>query len=261
MKRWVSYALTGLAGAIFFIGCALILHCSDLSLAQTTCGSISTHFTDTLGFVTDDDVKKWISEGYGDCIGQNVDDIRLHEIEALIESKSAVRTAEAWICSDGVLNVSISQREPVMRFIYPDGSGFQVDDRGGIFPLHRSYKADVLEVCGEIPFSVSPGYTGRAENEKDALWISRMLALQHYIEASPEWKNRVCGIHVRKDGDLVLSMAEADEKFIFGGPVELEGKFDGISKYYSYIRPEKGENFYKSVNVKYNGQIICRKDM
>ena len=48
------------------------------------------------------------------------------------------------------------------------------------------------------------------------------------------------------------------ERFIFGPPVDFEAKFDRISRYYTSILPLNGVG-YTTVNVKYNGQIVCRK--
>jgi hypothetical protein len=64
---------------------------------------------------------------------------------------------------------------------------------------------------------------------------------------------------VNEDGDLVMVPRTGGEKFIFGKPDKAEDKFSRISKYYTAIVPSKGEGFYTTVNVKYDGQIVCRK--
>ena len=52
---------------------------------------------------------------------------------------------------------------------------------------------------------------------------------------------------------------QGKERFIFGLPSGFESKFDRMGRYYTTILPEKGAGYYSTVNVKYNGQIVCRK--
>ena len=45
----------------------------------------------------------------------------------------------------------------------------------------------------------------------------------------------------------------------FSGSRTISRKFSKMGKYYTTIVPEKGEGFYSTVNVKFDGQIVCRK--
>ena len=40
---------------------------------------------------------------------------------------------------------------------------------------------------------------------------------------------------------------------------DIAGKFDKMEKYYTNIIPVKGENIYKVVDLRFDGQIVCRK--
>jgi hypothetical protein len=66
-------------------------------------------------------------------------------------------------------------------------------------------------------------------------------------------------IHVDGKRDLVLIPREGDEKFLFGQPEDIEDKFRKMEKYYTHIIPAKGEGAYKTVDLKYRGQIVCRE--
>ena len=58
-----------------------------------------------------------------------------------------------------------------------------------------------------------------------------------------------------------MGVREGDEEFILGEAEDIPDKFSKIGRYYEYILPEKGQGYYKYVNVKYKNQIVCRKDM
>ncbi len=74
-----------------------------------------------------------------------------------------------------------------------------------------------------------------------------------------KWDKRLKYIRVESNGDLVAVPMEGREQFILGRPEAMPEKFSKINEYYKRIRPSVEENYYSSVNVKYKGQIICRK--
>ena len=86
-----------------------------------------------------------------------------------------------------------------------------------------------------------------------------MIALVDYMSSSGVWAENIVQITVQDNGDLVMVPRKGKEKFLFGKPDNIQDKFSRMEKYYTGIVPAKGEGFYSTVNVKYNGQIICRK--
>ena len=126
------------------------------------------------------------------------------------------------------------------------------DRTGYTFPLHSSYTADVPVIEGSLP---------RLDSTRMAAWSAGLLELSGFVSSSKQWKDRVDKISVDGNGDVTLKTTDGNEKFILGYPDDIRAKLEKINKYYGYIRPSKDEGYYKSVNLKYNKQIICRKDI
>ena len=261
MNKWVKLLIAGLAAALVFLGALMLANVTRSKAAPVTVSGVDIQFTDSLQFVCADDIKDYIAEGYGTLAGERTDSVRLWEIESLLESKSAIGSCEAWTTADGVLHLLISQRAPAVRFKCSDGSGWYIDDRGYIFPLHSSYTATVPVVEGKIPVKVAPGYKGEAQSEKERQWLSDIVAMENCLSGSKQWKGRLDKVTVADNGDLQLQIEGGKEIFIFGDPSDAAAKASLMEKYCSYILPAVGEGFYKSVNLKYNNQIICRKDI
>lgn len=256
MRSWIRYTISAVVGAGFCIGMGLLLANVREAHRLVACKSIEINFPDSLGFVSEKDVKNYIAEGYGNYIGQRIDSVGLAKIENVLEKESAVMRSDAWTTSDGVLHVNIWQRAPILRFM--DGqTGFYVDGTGFIFPLHPDWTAEVPVISGNIPLKLPDGYKGEAPDEGGREWISSMLGMYSEINASRTWKNIVDKISVNGQGDVVVKTKRGEELFIFGGPGGLKEKFEKMEKYYSFIAPAKEANYYKSVNLKYKGQIIC----
>lgn len=260
MKRVLKYIIFGVLVAGFCVGMYFLESASRSGRSSLACTDIKVHFNDSLEFVSDQDVRDCISTQYGPFLGKQLDSIALGRIEEILEAQSAVRNSEAWVTDDGILHVGITQRAPAVRFQNGE-SGFYVDDRGFIFPLHPRYTADVPLVEGAIPVKAGAGFKGEAETEQERQWIKEIIDFTKFVSGSERWDGFFSTVEVQGNGDIVLRPTEGEETFIFGIPHDIPEKFDKIDKYYTHILPAKG-NCYKTINIKYKGQIICRtKDM
>ena len=260
MNKAVRYSISAVVAVGFAAGMGMLLHSSREQRSLLACKEMTVTFEDSLEFVSEKDIRDYLGEEYGDFVGKSLDSIALSGIETTLEAKSAIRSSEAWITDDGVLHVSVAQRAPAMRFMNGE-KGFYTDERGCIFPLHPAYTAPVPTVEGAIPVSVADGYKGEAPEEEERRWIAGMLELNGFISRSKAWRNAITFMGVEKNGDIVLETTRGPEKVIFGNSSDTEEKFLKLEKYYGSIVPGMGEGTYKTVNLKYKHQIICRKDM
>lgn len=235
--------------AVFAAALTFLLSGTKLSRSVKTCTGLQVELRDSLQFVAPEDIERFLKRRYGDYIGQRLDSIRLDRIEKMLESRSVVMESEAWTSEDGILHIGIVQRAPVLRFSKGE-HGFYVDENGFVFPLHSSYTASVPTVTGNIPPVEKGGYED---------WIQDLIRMTRYIDRSRTWSGRMEGISVTGDREITLTLKDRPEKFLIGEPKDIEKKLAGVEDYLTRILPEKGEGYYKSVNVKYNKQIICRK--
>lgn len=208
-------------------------------------------------FVAKADVQKWLETEYGAYAGLPLDSVDLGRIEKLICSHSAVRDCEAWITDDGVLHVELSQRQPVIRL--EDGqNACYADETGYLFPLQSRGSVQVPVVNGKVPFTVQKGFKGYLEDPEKALWLNRVIGLVDYMKDGV-WEKNIRRISVRSDGELLLYPAQGNEVFLFGAPVRIEEKFKLMSAYYRSIAPSKEPGYYSRVDLRYRGQVICKK--
>jgi len=260
MKTVVRNLLFTLAVAAFAAVCWLVLTCALRDRRVITVESLDVQLPRTgSSFVSEQDVKDYLRDYYGPYTGARLDSVDLDRMERVLDARSAIRKSEAWTTDDGILHISITQREPVVRFQKSGSEGFYADDRGFIFPLQKAWTPLVPVVDGNIPLYAGAGYKGEPGTQAEKKWMAGMLGLLEYMKGSRKWAEFFSEINVAPDGDLVLIPREGDERFIFGSPDSPKEKFAGIEKYYRYIKPSKEEGYYRSVNVKFHGQIICRQ--
>ena len=238
--------------------CALIHAGTARERALRTCEGIRVEYADGYRFVSEEDIKDYLDKYYGAYIGQRLDSIRLHKVESILDVQSAILKSEAYTTEDGMLNIRLTQREPVIRF--QKGSyGFYADCNGFIFPLQENYTTPVPVMDGAVPVNSAEGFKGAPETEAEREWMAGVIALVDYMGKTRIWAENIVQMHVEDNGDIVMIPRQGSERFIFGGPGGAKEKFDRMSDYYRYILPEKGEGYYRTVNVKYDKQIVCKK--
>ena len=224
---------------------------------EITCNSIEAVIADSLQrkFVSEDDIRDWMAD-YGTYLGLRLDSVDLRRVEAVIDGKSAVRKSEAWLTDDGVLHISVTQREPVVRFQSASG-GYYADATGYLFPLQLRHTVRVPVVDGALPLKLGKDFKGEPETDQERQWILSILDLVRYLGEQKEWNDLVGQITVDRNGNLVLIPREGTERFVFGTPTDIDAKFGRVRKYYESVAPSR-ETPYKTVDVRFDGQIICK---
>jgi cell division protein FtsQ len=145
----------------------------------------------------------------------------------------------------------------VVRFQKKDG-GFYADAEGYIFQLQSSYSSHVQIVDGHIPLAANSGYKGEITNPEEKKWFNDVMTLINYMENSRMWKDKIVQINVAENGDMTLIPREGKERFIFGYPEDIQEKFEKMELYYTAVIPEKGQDTYSRIDLRYKGQLVCK---
>jgi cell division protein FtsQ len=253
-------------GLLLIVACMILwsftLRMSRSALRTRTCqgkGTLDVIVTDSIqrNFVGREDIEKWLDNEYRAYAGLPLDSVDLTRIESIVTGHSAVKHCEAWLTDDGILHVELSQREPLVRF--DDGNGgFYADSEGFIFPLQERGSVPVPVVDGKLPFRVPKGYKGALTDPSHKEWMNRILHLVASMKGTV-WERDIRRITASADGDLVLFPLEGKERFLFGQPVNVEEKLYLMGRYYDTVVPAKEPGYYSTVDLRYGGQLVCRK--
>ncbi len=252
--------IISIISAILLTACLVMAYLGGVSCrGPLKCTGLNVVISDSTvnSFVSRNDIRKYLDKEYGTYVGEPLDSIDLARIENIIDGRSAVHKSQAYTTKDGMLNITVTQRTPIVRFQKEDG-GFYADAEGFLFPLQNSYSSRVQVVDGKIPLKANSGYKGEIEDENEKKWLHEVLDLINYLENSKTWKDKIVQITVSEGGELTLVPREGQERFHFGRPVMIEEKFEKMEMYYSHILPEKGSDTYTSVSLEYDGQIVCK---
>ncbi len=243
MKQSLKISLYTLSFLIFFsgIGGLLVLTAGDEH--EVACNNISIKINGPHHFISEEDVTKSIKRNHSMIIGERLSDIDLFSLESTLKLNQAISDAQAWTTKDGTLHIKIIQREPVLKILDAHGEGYYSDENGIVFPLSKHYDADVPVIrCSK-------------SKAMDQEWFVNALSLVKLLSGKEKWNERIVSYSVLGNEDFVLHGEK--EKIILGDFSDIDRKLRYLDGYFTKIKPLGNE--YKIVNLKYKGQIICRK--
>jgi len=182
--------------------------------------------------------------------------INLHNLELMLNNRTAIKKSTVSYTGRGVLKVSITQRKPVLRLETVNG-GFYMDETAYVFPLVKAFTSDVPVVTGEIPLTIVQGYRGRIRENKE--WVRDILKIGLYIDGNEIWDAQIEQIFVDEKGNLHMTPRVGQHDIMFGKPEDVENKFAKLLSFYRNIIPNEGWDKYKIVDLQYSNQIVCKK--
>ena len=185
MSKIVRHIINGVSAALLTT-CLVLAYMSGVSCrAPLKCTGLNIEIADSSinRFVSKADIRKYLDKEYGEYIGLPLDSIDLAKVEKIIDGRSAVMKSEAYVTKDGLLNIKVTQRKPIVRF-QKEGGGFYADAEGFVFPLQSSYASYVQIVDGDIPINMKSGHKGMIENPKEKEWFDKVMNVVNFIEGS-----------------------------------------------------------------------------
>ena len=173
MRKGLKIAIIAASACLLIAAIFLVTGMNGNRKRQLTCGGVNVEFADDYSFVTTNDIVGYLNNEYGVYIGQLLDSVDLAKVERILDNKSAILKTEAYTTPDGMLNVKVFQREPVIRF-QKGGNGFYADEKGFLFPLQSNYTSQVPIIDGNVPLTFESGYKGEPVSQKEKDWLGNI---------------------------------------------------------------------------------------
>ncbi|HIY76342.1 MAG TPA: cell division protein FtsQ [Candidatus Sphingobacterium stercorigallinarum] len=205
-------------------------------------------------FIDQQDVSSMIEENFGQVIGQPLHELPAQQIESELKQSPYVAKADVFMDMDGVLQVTIQQREVIVRIINQQGDEFYVDGEGKKIPVTLKYVPHVMVANGFI----AEGYQTPLEPVETEL-VKDLVKIVKWTADDELWKNQIVQLYVNQDRDIEIVPRVGQQQLILGSADSLAHKLERLEKFYTHILPRVGTEAYSSVNVKYGGQIVCER--
>ena len=204
-------------------------------------------------FVDKKDVLGSISSiGGADPVGKSIASFDLRAMEKALEKNVWIKDAELFFDNNNILQVMVSEREPVARIFTAAGNTFYIDSSIARLPLSDKYAAR-LPVFTSFPSDMAVLSAADSGLLKDIRLMSSIIrndsfnmALIEQVDITPQRSFEM----VPKIGNNIIE---------FGDASDAMEKFDRLKLFYKNIIPRAGLNYYSSISVQYKGQIVAKR--
>ena len=170
----------------------------------------------------------------------DLEHLDLNLVEKQLESHPMIENAEVYIDLESRLHADIKQREPLARVIGKDD--FYIDSHGKIMPLSEFYSARVPIILGLSKKDTLSAFQLIKQINKD-LFFSQQTTL----------------IKSHKKNLYSLRLRNHDFEVFVGKAENLEQKFMNFKAFYVKAKKDSLLGKYKSVDLQYGKQVVCKK--
>jgi cell division protein FtsQ len=173
------------------------------------------------------------------------ENINLNLLEEFLQNNQMVENAEIYLTLTGELGAIIKQRTPVLR-VAGGAETYYYDTRGMRMPLSDNYSA-------RVPITMD---TVSGQGRSD------LIALSNAIQSDDFLRKQIIGVDQLQEGGKFpyeLNTRVGNQKIIFGDLRQMDQKIAKLKVFYKKtVRDDTYKN-YKSINLKFNNQIVCER--
>ncbi len=180
--------------------------------------------------------------GKSQLIGKKAGELKMNEMEKKLIKNLTIQKAEVYVGISGELKIEITERNPILRVIPGGKRGYYICDDGAKIPLSNNYTPDLIPATGFM-------------NDK----IDRKLYyIVGFVNNNSFWKEQIQQFFVNENQDVSFIPFTGVHEVILGDTSNLDEKFKKLEVFYKKGLSKLGWNKYKSINLKFKGQVICK---
>lgn len=194
-------------------------------------------------FISYEMVNKLLIQNLETNINQSKEKLNLNNLEKFIQSSEMIENAEVFLTIGGDLGAIITQRSPVLRVANKTGS-YYYDKLGKKMPLSNNYSARVPITSSEL-------------NENNC---SDIICLANRIKSDDFLRKQIIGINqIENTNQFELRTRLGNQIIIFGELKRVDEKIKKLKIFYQKAILDSTINNYKTINLKFNNQVVCAK--
>lgn len=214
--------------------------------------NILINHNDGYSFITEKEVLAKLNNAFSDTTGiKKIDNLNI--LKKQVEENPFVKEVDVFVDHKNQINISVHQRKPLFRVVNQYNIGYYVDNEGFKFPLSNYAFPKVLIVSGYV--SENATQTGKIEKEK----MLRLFKWAKHISNDEYWTSMIAQIYIDENGKTELITRLGNYRVFVDDKLEPQVQLEKLQIFLEEIAQKQGWEKYKTINVQFDGQIICSK--
>jgi len=179
--------------------------------------------------------------------------LNFEAIEEELERDPFVSGAEVFIDANEILHLNIEQRKPLFRIKGEEGQDFMIDESGKKMPLSPHATPRLLVVTGFVP-----PYHSKFKSLNNHPF-NDLFKLVEELHADNLFEPLIEQIDIDESNVYTMVPKVGDQKILLGANENLDSKLERLKVFYREGLPVEGWNKYKTINLTFDGIVVCKK--
>lgn len=176
---------------------------------------------------------------------KTISSINIDSLERVLDAFDKIETVSVNILSNGVVRISVVPMQPVARIFDTEYNSYYINRSGKKIKADARYHIDVPVIVGNFK-NISP---------------QSLIPLLDRIDRDSLMKQLVSMVKVDSPNDILLIPTIRGHVINLGDTLGYDDKFRRISAMYTEVMKVKGWEYYDTISVKWDGQVVaCRRD-
>lgn len=262
LNKYIPYVLWSL------LGCAVLISLAFVSTKQrgVTCTKLSISIDGDNGnyFIENNDVIQLLNDKDKQPVGKLLNEINTALLENIINSNPYVANAEVFSTLDGVLHITIRQRNPIIQILNNAGESYYIDEDAYLMPISENYTPDVIVASGQItePYTrkkINSISFNPSDSVNKYLVPEQLFSIAKYLQTDSVANALFTQIYVNENNEIELVPRIGDHIILIGDAANFKKKVDMLLMLYRKGLNKTGWTQYSSINLKFNNQVICTR--
>lgn len=232
--------------------------------SEIKCSGISVVISesDEYRFFDKKDVERLLAANSVNVKGKVISEINTLKMEEIFRKSSYVKKVEIFTTVDGILNIKIRQRIPVIRIITSGGSTWYMDKDGYVFPGNRKFTPHILVASGDFNMGNQLRESMCLHETSDRTfykpWFDA-LTLAEYINNNDFLKAQIVQLYLNSGNQFEIIPRVGAHQIILGDASDLDNKFFKLEVFYKEGLNVIGWNKYQKIDLRFKNQVVCSK--
>jgi len=201
-------------------------------------------------FISKKDVMEMLEKvNKGKLEKSTINSLDLAAMENRLEKDQWIKKAEIFYDNNNVLQVKITEREPIARIFTISGASFYIDSSLTRLPLSDKFSAR-LPVFTGFPTEV------RVLKKQDSVLLNEVKILSEYIGSHPFWMAQIDQIDITSTSEFEMIPKLGNQVIRFGDVNNYQEKFNKLLAFYKQVQTRIGWNKYSVLDIRFKNQVV-----
>ena len=217
-------------------------------------------------FITEQDVRNYITQAGDPLVGSEIAKINIESIENIINKNPFVLTSRVYVTLGGIVKIEIKQRTPIVRVQNSFDQSYYISRDGFLMPIVAGKTARILIANGVIndlyisSLKLDADTLGKVKDTiKPNKNLVKIYQAAHAINKDPFWKAQIQQLFLDKSGNILMMPLVGDQIIELGDENFIPEKLDKLRIFNKKKEFLASWDKYDTININFKGQIVCSK--